>query len=249
MRSVVAPIFVGFLLAVGSSGCQSKDEMKYKPSPVSTAAKPVLPAVPTIATNFKEGEAFTVYGATHHLKSRIHSKDVTSKEITIVGTIVSENISSADTCAWHKTGKADPEDCKTDIPTFAIADDAAADPGGTKPRIRVIGWASNFANVFEAFNAYRGKKEAPKEPVADELNGKQIPFPLPAVGARVKVTGTYDFGSSGKVSDPVNGVMTYAKLELLTPAPAEVEAPQAPPGTSAGTSPGKSVGKPAGKKK
>ena len=78
--------------------------MAYKPTPASTAPKPQLPEVPTIPTNFKAGDAYTVYGITHHLNSRIHAKDVTGKEITVVGTIVAENISSADACGWHKTG-------------------------------------------------------------------------------------------------------------------------------------------------
>ena len=203
--------------------------MKYKPAAASTAAKPQLPDVPTIPTNFKQGDAFTVYGAIHHLNSRIHNKDVTGKEITIVGTIVMENISTADACGWHKTGKKDPDDCKTEVPTFAIADDASAATDSKKPRLRVMGWASNFANVFEAFTAYHGKKEAPKELYQDALGGKPIPFPLPAVGARVKVTGTYDYAfrnSTGVESDPANGILTYSKLEVLEPAPAEVEAPK-----------------------
>ena len=226
MRSAVAPILLGSILALGSLGCQDKEEMKYKPVPASTAPKPQLPEVPSVPTNFKQGEAFTVFGAIHHLHSRIHNKDVSGKEITVVGTIVAENISSADACAWHKTGKKDPDDCKTEVPTFAIADDAA---DATKPRLRVMGWASNFANVYEAYTAYHGKKDAPKELYQDAQGGKPIPFPLPAIGARVKVTGTYDYAfrnSTGVESDPANGILTYSKLEVLEPAAAEVEAPK-----------------------
>jgi hypothetical protein len=224
MRSASA-LVLGSLLALASIGCQSKEEMAYKPTAASTASKPQLPEVPTIPTNFKAGDAYTVYGVTHHLNSRIHNKDVTGKEITVVGTIVAENVSTADACGWHKTGKKDPDDCKTEVPTFVIADDAT---DVKKPRIKVMGWASNFANVFEAFNAYKGKKEAPKELVMDELSGKPIPFPLPAVGARVKVTGTYDytFSTSTDVQSDVNGILTYSKLEVLEAAPAEVEAPK-----------------------
>ena len=225
MRPVSALLAVGSVLALASVGCQSKEELAYKPVAASSSAKPQLPDVPTIPTNFKQGDAYTVYGLTHHLNSRIHNKDVTSKEVTVVGTIVGENISTADACAWHKTGKQDPEDCKTEVPTFVLSDDRT---DVKKPRIRVMGWASNFANVFDAFNAYKGKKEPPKEPVADELSGKPIPFPLPAVGARVKVTGTfgYTFSTSSDVQSDVNGILTYSKLEVLEPAPAETEAPK-----------------------
>jgi hypothetical protein len=44
----------------------------------------------------------------------------------------------------------------------------------------------------------------------------------------VKVTGTYDytFSTSTDVQSDVNGIITYSKLEVLEPAPAEVEAPK-----------------------
>ena len=45
----------------------------------------------------------------------------------------------------------------------------------------------------------------------------------PAVGAKVKVTGKYGFSfsksSTGLISDPVNGVITYEKIDVVEPPP------------------------------
>ena len=154
------------------------------------------------------------------MQSRIHDKEVTSKDITIVGYIVQENVSDAPECAVHKSGKADPETCKAEIPSFWIADAK----GDTKTKIRVLGWAKNYASVFEAMEKYKNLKEAPKELYKDEVWSVDLPYPLPAVGAKVKITGKYGYtfskSSTGIVSDPANGVMTYAKIEYLEPATA-----------------------------
>ena len=55
----------------------------------------------------------------------------------------------------HPTGKKDPDDCKDiPIPSFTLADTKDADAKAQK--IRVLGWASNFANVYEADKKYAG---------------------------------------------------------------------------------------------
>ena len=201
-------------------GCGNADE-PYKATPAWSGKKAGPPAVPTLPTNpIKSGDAFTIFGARHHLQSRIHDKEVTSKDITIVGYIVQENVSDAPECAVHKSGKADPETCKAEIPSFWIADAK----GDTKTKIRVLGWAKNYASVFEAMEKYKNLKEAPKELYKDEVWSVDLPYPLPAVGAKVKITGKYGYtfskSSTGIVSDPANGVMTYAKIEYLEPATA-----------------------------
>lgn len=201
-------------------GCGNADE-PYKATPMWSGKKASMPAVPQLPTNpIKSGDAYTVFGARHHLQSRIHDKEVTTKDITIVGYIVQENVSDAPECAVHKSGKADPETCKAEIPSFWIADAK----GDTKTKIRVLGWAKNYASVFEAMEKYKTAKEAPKELYKDEVWSIDVPFPLPAVGAKVKITGkfgyTFSKSSTGIVSDPANGVMTYAKIEYLEPATA-----------------------------
>ncbi len=215
---LLLPLFT----AVLPIGCGNSDE-PYKAVPAWSGRKANVPPVPQLPTNpIKAGEAFTIFGARHHLQSRIHDKEVTSKDITIVGYIVQENVSEAPECAIHKTGKADPEGCVAEIPSFWLAD-TKGDAKGAK--IRVLGWAKNFATVFEALEKYKNvkEKETPKEMFKDDVWNVEVPFPLPSVGAKVKVTGKYGYtfgkASSGVVSDPSNGVLTYAKMEVVEPAP------------------------------
>lgn len=209
-------------LTVSALGCGNTDE-PYKPLPAFSGSKPNMPAIPTLPTTpiKGSGDSYTVYGAGHHLRSRIHFADVTAKEITIEGYIIDSNIERAPKCAVHKTGKKDPDDCVTEIPTFVIADDKNATPDSKVPKIKVMGWASNFANVFDAMQKYKNLKDPPKELVKDETWAVDIPFPLPAKGAKVKVTGKYGVNfaraSTGLSADPINGVMTYSKLEYEEP--------------------------------
>ena len=60
----------------------------------------------------------------------------------------------------------------------------------------MIGWAKNFATV-DRFDARRtrtkGKKDPPAKLVKEDVWDVDVPFPLPAVGAKVKVTGKYGY--------------------------------------------------------
>jgi hypothetical protein len=214
-----------------TTSCSSGSDDPYKPAPAWSGRKPNLPSPPTLnAAPIKVGDAYTIAGASHHLRSRMHDKEVTKAPITIQGYIVEENISTAPQCAIHKSGKADPEDCKAEIPSFWIADEKGAGPD--KPRIRVLGWAKNYAIIFDAMEKYKPLKAPPteKQVVKDEVWQVDIPYPLPAKGAKVKVTGQYGFtfskASSGLVSDPTNGVMTFQKYEVVEPAPEPVAFPK-----------------------
>jgi hypothetical protein len=222
---------VALVLAVPALSCSSGAEEPYKATPEWSGRKPNLPPPPTLnAAPIKAGDAYTVYGASHQLRSRIHDKDVTKASITIQGYIVAENISDAPKCAIHKVGKKDPDDCPPagsppiEIPSFWIADEKGAGPD--KPRIRVLGWSKNWATVYEAMEKYKNMKEV-KDPAKDlfkdDVWSVDVPFPLPANGAKVKVTGKYGFvfskASTGLVSDPINGVMTYEKMDVVEAAP------------------------------
>jgi hypothetical protein len=216
------PLGALLVVAASSIGCGGSNDEPYKPQPAFSGRKPNMPAVPTLAsTPKKAGDSYTIFGAIHDLKSRIHSSEVTAKEISITGYIVDSNIPTAPPCAVHPTGKKDPDNCvNVDIPSFWIADNK----GDTKgQKIRVLGWAKNFATVYDALQKYKNLKDPPKELVKDDVWAVDVPFPLPAVGAKVKITGKYGFtfskSSTGLVSDPVNGVLTYSKMEVLEPAP------------------------------
>jgi hypothetical protein len=213
---------VSLLGALGvGTGC-SGDDNPYKPLPAWSGKRANLPAPPAApSTPMKTGDGYTVYGSVHQLRSLLHNKDVTAQPITIVGYIVDSNIPRAPDCAVHKTGKADPEGCTPEVPSFWIADEK----GNTKgPKIRAVGWARNFAVVFDAMKEYKKVKsgEQPKEPVTDDMLNVPVPFPLPAVGAKVKLTGAYNIAKtvvSDMVSEPSGGVITPTKIDVLEPAP------------------------------
>ena len=210
-------------LASASGGCGG-DDNPYKPQPAWSGKKPNLPAPASLPTTPLRGGdgSYTIYGAIHQLRSLMHSKDVTANPIAITGYIVDSNIPRAPECAVHKVGKADPPNCNAEIPSFWIADDK----GNTKgPKIRVVGWARNFAVIYDAMTAYNKVKagEQPKEPVNDDILNVAVPFPLPSVGAKVKITGSYNTSktvASDMVSDPTGGVLGLQKMETVEPAPA-----------------------------
>lgn len=225
MRTNVSRLAVVFgtasIVSVSVMGCGGNADEPYKPTPAWSGKKASMPAPPTIPNlPLKAGDAWTIYGATHHLRSLVHNKDVAGQnDITITGYIVETNYAKAPDCAVHPTGKKDPDGCVSEIPSFWIAD-TKGDTKGTK--IRVIGWARNFAIIYDAMKAYDKLKvgESPKEPINDDILNVPIPFPLPVVGQKVKVTGKY--GVSGRnsgdlVSDPMNGVMMQKKIEVVEP--------------------------------
>ena len=234
------PLFGALAVIVLTVSCGSGDE-PYKPAPAWSGRAPSLPTPPAInQAPVKVGDSYTIAGASHHLRSRMHSVEVTKNSISITGYIVEESFSQAPSCAIHKVGKKDPDDCPPagsppiEIPSFWIADTKAA--GKDAPRIRVLGWAKNIATVYEAMEKYNKLKEI-KDPTKDyfkdDIWSVDVPYPIPAVGAKVKVTGKYGFtfskSSTGLVSDPVNGVITYEKVEVIEPAP-EKAAFKNPPG-------------------
>jgi hypothetical protein len=214
---------VGLLGA--TTACGGESDNPYKPQPAWSGKAASLPTPPSLPTTpIKSGDAYTVYGAVHQLRSLTHAKDVTAPPaLSIVGYIVDSNIPRAPDCAIHKTGKQDPEGCSPEVPSFWIADDK----GNTKgPKIRIVGWARNFAVVYDAMVAYKkikpGEQPTEKQAVTDDMLNVTVPFPLPAVGAKVKLTGAYNVGKnvvSEMVSEPSGGVMALQKLEVLEPAP------------------------------
>lgn len=240
VRTALAAAIAAALL--GAPGCGEK-EQPYTPKPSVSGKKPTLPAVPSLPTKAKkEGDAYTIYGATHDLRSRVHAEDVVGKKITIVGYIVKTNygekcpdkngpppagVSCVPECAIHKTGKADPTECKSTPPTFSIADSRDE----KKDMIDVMGWASNFAqlyNVMEKIDtAPKGKESEVK--VDDEFWSVALPVPVPNVGAKVKVTGTYGVtftrSTGGAAANPKYGILTAEKIEYLEPPPEKAYLP------------------------
>lgn len=214
-------------MSFGTLGC-GPEEQPYQPRPAVSGKKPTLPAVPTLPQKLKkQGDAYTIWGVTHDLRSRVHYDDVNGKKITLVGYVVKTNYAEAPKCAIHKTGKADAADCKAPIPTFSIADEK----GETKDIIDVMGWASNFAQIFTLIEAIdraaKGKEGEVK--LNDEFWGAELPNPVPNIGAKVKVTGQYGVtftkATSGAAANPKYGIMTAEKIEFLEPPPEKAYLP------------------------
>lgn len=205
-----------------ASGSACPDDEAYTPRAAWSGKKPTLPPVPALPSRPERiGADYTVYGAVHALHSRVDEREITSKSITVVGVIVDTNLARAPKCALHPAGRRTPDGCVTEIPTFVIADERAADPGA--PRIRALGWASNFPQVFEAHQRYKGLKAPPAKLYEDPIWAVGVPFPLPAPGAKVRVHGRYGFSftksSTGITSDPDTGILTVESVETLEPAP------------------------------
>lgn len=205
-------------LCVGMAGCGG-EEVKYQPVPAVSGAKANLPAVPNVVKKpIKDGDAYTVWGAAYYLRNRVHRAEVAEKKITLKGYITKTNLENAPECAVHKGGKADPEGCQAPIPAFWIGDTKDAPENES---IKVMGWASNYAQVYDAIETFdKGKKD---EEHMDTFWGINTPNPLPAKGAKITVTGTYSStftGSSvGTEADPIQGLMAYQSITVQEPAP------------------------------
>ncbi len=237
-----------FAMLLAMPACGPKDE-PYKAQPAYSGKPVKMPDVPTLpARAVKVGDAYTVWGAVHHLRSRVHDVDVKGKDITIIGYIVKTNLPDAPVCAVHKTGKGDPDGCKPPIPAFWIADEkgdakttikvitlSAArfgvdidEKGDAKTTIKVMGFASNFAQLYDAIEKYKKAKDG--DPlVQDEFLGQPVPRPVPAADAKVKVTGNYGFAytraTSGIETDPRFGILTFQKIEYIEPPPTPATLP------------------------
>ncbi|MBL8607336.1 MAG: hypothetical protein JNL38_08450 [Myxococcales bacterium] len=208
--------------APAASGSACPDDEAYTPRAAWSGKKPTLPPVPALPSRpARIGADYTVYGAVHALHSRIEEREVTSRPIVVVGYIADTNLARAPKCALHPAGKRSPDGCVTEIPAFVLADERA--PDAAAPRIRALGWASNFPQVFEASQRYKGLKAPPAKLYEDPIWAVGVPFPLPAPGAKVRVRGTYGFSftksSTGITTDPDGGILTVESVETLEPAP------------------------------
>lgn len=229
MPSARTAFTLATVVLFSAAACGPEKE-KYKPHPSPSGVKANLPPVPNVPQKpQKSGDAYTVWGASYQLRSRVHHKDVAGKKLKIAGYISKTNLMEAPECAVHKTGKEDPEGCKPPIPTFWLCDgkdDADADC------IRVMGWASNFAQLHDAVEQYdkdKKKDAKDKEPFMDNFWGVKVPDPIPAKGAKVVVSGDYSTtftkATTGAVADPIMGLLTYEEIQTLEPGPEEATLP------------------------
>lgn len=219
-------------LALGCGG----DDKKYVPKPANSGKAASMPKVPELPKKpKKEGDAYTVWGVTHDLRSRVHREEVDGKKLSIVGYIVKTNLvpcaskdekdgtkeGCAPECAVHKGGKGDEADCKAPVPTFSIADSKEE----KTDVIDVMGWASNYARLYDAIELLdktpkdKQSEKDFQEKMLDMMWQVPIPNPIPEIGAKVKVTGTYGVtftkATSGAAANPKYGIMTVETVEYL----------------------------------
>jgi hypothetical protein len=106
------------------------------------------------------------------------------------------------------------------VPAFWIADTKDAPEADS---IKVMGWASNFAQIFDAIDEFDKGKDKDKTEYNDSNWGVKVPNPLPAAGAKVTVTGvygtTFSKASSGAEADPFMGVVDFQEMTVQEPAP------------------------------
>lgn len=205
-------------VALGACG---PDEVKYEPKPAYSGAKANLPPVPNVPKKpIKNGESYTVWGASYYLRSAVHRKEVAGKKLSLTGYITKTNLGDAPACAVHKGGKADPENCKPPIPAFWIGDTKDAPESET---IKVMGWASNFAQIFDAIAEFDKGTTTDKDKGehVDTFWQVKIPNPLPSVGAKITVKGdygtTFSKSSTGAEADPFMGMMTFEEMTVAEP--------------------------------
>jgi hypothetical protein len=216
-------------------GACGPEEKPYEPKPAYSGKKPTLPNVPTLPNKNKmDGDAYTVWGAMHDLRSEVHEKDFEGKQISIVGYVVKTNYQElckdklnpvddeicVPECAVHKTGTADPPDCHAPVPTFWIAE-SKDEKDLKRNAIAVMGWASNFAQIYSMVEEI--DKSAEEAKMQDEFFGIDLPNPIPNVGGKVKVSGSYGINYSrstgGTASNPATGIMTADKFTWIEPPP------------------------------
>ncbi len=199
------------VLSLSVAGC-GESEAKYEPKPAPSGVQANLPAVPNVPQKpIKQGDAYTVWGASYSLRSRVRRKEVAGKKLKITGYIAKTNLPEAPECAVHKGGKADPEGCRPPTPAFWLCETKDAKPSDC---IKVMGWASNFAQLYDAIEEYDGKEDA--EPHMDTFWGIKIPNPIPNKGAKVTVKGDYSTtftrASTGAEADPIMGLLTLEDI-------------------------------------
>lgn len=140
----------------------------------------------------RQDSMFTIWGASHHLRSKPHRKAVTAGPISVVGHVVAHNFADAPKCAIHRADAPPPPHCDAPTPTIYLADH----PQKPTSYIPVVAWSESWSALYEQLLAGEG---------------------VPNVGAVVVVTGRYGFSSPTGVSNPRFGVLTASRLEITKP--------------------------------
>lgn len=216
-QPVAAPSSLSGPTWPGPASCEP-DVARYEPRPGNDVTVN-LPAVPErVLQPIRAGNAYTVWGASYFLRSARHRAEISRERVRIEGYIVKTNLADAPRCAIHSAALGTKSGCPQQVPSFWIADNPGASADSS---IKVMGWASSFAEVYDAIRAFDSRKN--DEPYVDGLWEVNLPNPLPAVGAKVSVTGTFGTtfykDSSGAEADLRMGLLTYSSMHVVEAAP------------------------------
>jgi hypothetical protein len=219
-----AAVTLAVALLNSPPAAKPRHKARYLPRPAYRGPQPALPAVPRLPTrDLRRGDAYTVWGASSSLRHPVRRRSIGGKRIKIRGVIKATNLPQAPKCAVHPPGKADPEGCRPLLPAFWLCDH---DTDELDDCIQVVGWASNYAQIYGALQQYA---QPNSEPYLDTYWGIVIPDPLPAAGAAVTVEGDYAASwpgaSTGTISDPVMGILGYRTIEVHRRAPRPARLP------------------------
>lgn len=169
--------------------------------------------------------AFTVREASCTLRDGNQSGTFEKEEIAITGYVTATNLPDVPPCANHRPGVSDPVGCSLPVPAFWIGNTRNASRSNS---IRVVGWASQYAQVLAAKARYAEAGAGVTD--FDVFWGVPIPNPIPEVGARVVVVGRYGVSpldsSRGTDTNYTMGILTYSSMKTIEPAPAPQVASQ-----------------------
>ncbi|MFI5298811.1 MAG: hypothetical protein ACHREM_12005 [Polyangiales bacterium] len=210
-----------------SVGC--KDKVKYKPEPAYSGEEANLPAVPKIAvaSTFKSGADWTIYGVQHQLNNPRHKSEVEQKDLSITGFVVKvyrpEEPKGKEGCVYaqkkHPPTSKEPYppnmDCtklvpQPEPPHFWIAD--KKDEPNPAKWVMVEGYASTFIQQAMARDWYSKGGHKIDSTKADDLyldNNYSSQITIlgePKIGSKVVVSGKfgsfYQEGMGGKAVSP-----------------------------------------------
>jgi hypothetical protein len=215
-ESPIAPVVIVPPPTASSAPCEPRAAEAYRPLPAASVSAAFVPDLTASLTRPERvGEDFTVWGLKKALRLPGGAGRLAGRDVAVVGLVVATNFAEAPACALHAVGHGDPPGCNSPIPAFFLADEA----GETHYRLKVMGFAANWATMFSA--AAHDKAHRPGD-FRDPRWDRPVPLPLPAPGARLRVVGrmgtAFELDSSGTEVYPA-GVLTFRESRQLAPGP------------------------------
>jgi hypothetical protein len=200
--------------SASAAPCAGREPAAYLPLPALSVSASLPDPLSLPERPERAGEAYTVWGLKKALRAPGGAGRLRDVDVTVEGYVASTNFDEAPPCALHPIERPDPPGCVGPVPSFSLADSVDDE----RFRLAVMGFASSWANLFTA-SARAGRKA----PYLDSQWGRVILDPLPARGAKMRVTGRASRSfplASGGVETRAGGVVAYLSAIYLVPPPA-----------------------------